>query len=489
MNPYSHNLPVDAESESVSLFFSCKQLKDADVFSKSDPFLKVYSVDTHNRKQNSKPKPQKLIKTTEVVKNNLNPDFETSLKVEYFFERNQQFRVEVVDCDDAVKKQGDFLGEAEFALGDVVGSKYNTRVFDIRRKGKKAGRLIVRAEQENELPKFEVSFDVVFRNAPSSGLFSSKKRFFEIRKQRVSRDARRHLVRNDLDFAQADRQDWQLVHRSSPSAGDEHRFSVSRVSSARLCDSDFNLPLQVVLLKFKSSGAHYEVASRKTTLGELAAAHKNVQMVNSPKMQGKPTPTLGVSGFSKREVVSFTDFLRGGLNLVQFMGIDFTLSNRPCTEVGSLHHFAPGSLNQYQRAILALGEILEKYNSSGVIPCYGFGAVLPNNQKSFDFPINLNFDAPYLNTYAQVFQCYQSVLGQIRFSGPTNFSPLLRAIIAYTESNLAVSPYNYTVFTILTDGAISDMEDTVAEIVRASRLPLSIIIVGRLWVMGFGYVV
>ena len=36
----------------------------------------------------------------------------------------------------------------------------------------------------------------------------------------------------------------------------------------------------------------------------------------------------------------------------------------------------------------------------------------------------------------------------------------------------------YYIFLILTDGMINDMEPTIDEIVRASSLPLSIIIVG-----------
>ena len=43
-----------------------------------------------------------------------------------------------------------------------------------------------------------------------------------------------------------------------------------------------------------------------------------------------------------------------------------------------------------------------------------------------------------------------------------------------------MSQYNqqYTILLILTDGAIHDMQETIDQIVRASGLPLSIIIVG-----------
>ena len=461
---------ASSPSEMVSLFFSCKKLKDKDTFSKSDPFLRVYRLEAGTRQ---------LLGETEVVKNNLNPDFETSFDVEYFFEKRQRFLAEVVDCDDAKTRKGDSLGTAEFTLGDVLGSQLNMKVVDVRLKKKPAGKLIVRVEQENDLEKFDLAFDVGFSNIPSTGLFSSKTRFFEIRKQRVSRNARSLLVRNDVGFESMQNKQYQLVFRSKQLQGDVLSFSLSGIKSAKLCDNDQNLPFQVVLMKYKKNGSHYALASKQLTLSQLTAGPVELAMDNAPKMQGKDAPRLAVRNLVRRESLEFTDYLKGGLSLTQFMGIDFTASNGFPHESGSLHRLSPGSLNQYQRAILSLGEILEKYNSSRIIPCYGFGAVLPGGQTSFDFPISLNFESPYLPNYGQVFECYKAVLAQIRFSGPTNFAPLLRAIIAFTQSSASVSVYNYTIFTIITDGAITDMDDTVAEIVRASSLPMSIIIIGR----------
>jgi hypothetical protein len=288
-------------------------------------------------------------------------------------------------------------------------------------------------------------------------------------------------VANDLEFSQVDQKEWQVVHRSQHMEGDDIIFQAKGLSSVKLCDNDFNLPLQIVLMKYKKNGSHYEIAMKETTLGEMAGINRKVKMKNSKKMENKQTPSFEVTNFNKKEIITFMDYLKGGLSLVQFMGIDFTLSNKPCTSTNSLHYMSPGNLNQYQRAILCLGEVLEKYNTSKTIPCYGFGAVLPNDQKSFNFPINLNFENPYLANYGQVYQCYQNILNQIRFSGPTNFAPLLKDIITYTESNMSLNQFSYTVFTILTDGAISDIENTILEIVRASRLPISIIIIGRIY--------
>ena len=139
-----------------------------------------------------------------------------------------------------------------------------------------------------------------------------------------------------------------------------------------------------------------------------------------------------------------------------------------------------GNLNQYQRAILSLGEILEKYNNNGIIPCYGFGAKIDGNRNTnFEFPLNLNFEAPFCKNYGEMFHSYQNIFSRISLSGPTNFAPLIRAIINYTIQNKTINELNYTVYIILTDGAITDINETIREVVNASGLPMSIIIVGK----------
>ena len=64
----------------VELFISCRKLKDLDVFSKSDPIVHMHSWNERNRN---------WVKTgeTELINNNLNPDFKKSFQVNYSFEK------------------------------------------------------------------------------------------------------------------------------------------------------------------------------------------------------------------------------------------------------------------------------------------------------------------------------------------------------------------------------------------------------------------
>lgn len=76
-------------------------------------------------------------------------------------------------------------------------------------------------------------------------------------------------------------------------------------------------------------------------------------------------------------------------------------------------------------------------------------------------------------------EAYKNAISKVNLYGPTHFSALLDLVNEMTE-NMNVTQYNqkYNILLIITDGVINDMQKTIDEIVRGSRLPLSIIIVG-----------
>ena len=54
----------------------------------------------------------------------------------------------------------------------------------------------------------------------------------------------------------------------------------------------------------------------------------------------------------------------------------------------------------------------------------------------------------------------------------------LKLIIALFSLSFCFTRQQYYVLLLLTDGVLTDMEDTKAAIIKASRLPMSVIIVG-----------
>lgn len=88
---------------------------------------------------------------------------------------------------------------------------------------------------------------------------------------------------------------------------------------------------------------------------------------------------MKIDEFKKDSYFEFIDYLRGGLNITPIVNIDFTASNKDPDDYTSLHYFRVDNLNLYQKSILSLGEILQKYNHNNAIPTYGFGAKIQNN--------------------------------------------------------------------------------------------------------------
>jgi len=129
----------DSLKMKVSLRLSCKNLKNLDTFSKSDPWIIVKLQDNNGHYQN--------VGKTETINNNLNPEFATTLTVDFFFEKHQKMAFKVLDGDGKEEdaSDDDIIGTVETTLGEIVGSgKYESK---ISHKGNdNRGTLIIQAE-------------------------------------------------------------------------------------------------------------------------------------------------------------------------------------------------------------------------------------------------------------------------------------------------------------------------------------------------------
>jgi hypothetical protein len=211
------------------------------------------------------------------------------------------------------------------------------------------------------------------------------------------------------------------------------------------------------------------------------------QMVDSKRLletvdkQKKPSGNIHIDDLKVIKSFGISDYIRLGLNLSLTVGVDFTGSNGIAKSSSSLHYMGGGrnNLNQYQRAIVEVGTIVMDYDRDRLVPAYGFGAKLPGtNNTNFCFPLNMSFSNPFVQSYEGVLQAYSEITPKLEFSGPTNFAPIINATAEAVQAGFAINKMTYSILLILTDGLISDFSDTSSAIVRCSRLPMSIIIIG-----------
>ena len=184
--------------------------------------------------------------------------------------------------------------------------------------------------------------------------------------------------------------------------------------------------------------------------------------------------------FINRKEYTFLDFIRGGMQINLTIGIDFTSSNKPPNDPNSLHNITSKNMNSYEKAIRACGDILAFYDYDQLFPVYGYGAKLANsNEANHCFPINGNPNDPNINTIDGILLAYRQILPHITLYGPTYFAPIIRELNNTVKQELSEGKtMNYNILMILTDGLINDMDDTIDELVEASFLPISVIIIG-----------
>jgi Ca2+-dependent lipid-binding protein len=78
-------------SSKVELSISCQKLRNLDTFSKSDPFVVLYTESTPGQWKESG--------RTEIIDDNLNPEFSKKFEMTYRFETQQKLKFEVYDSD------------------------------------------------------------------------------------------------------------------------------------------------------------------------------------------------------------------------------------------------------------------------------------------------------------------------------------------------------------------------------------------------------
>ncbi|XP_076617445.1 copine-3-like isoform X2 [Chaetodon auriga] len=446
----------------VCLSISCENLLDMDTFSKSDPLCVLL--------MNSSGPHWCEIGRTEKIKNCLNPKFSKTFVIDYYFEMVQKLRFELydIDSDNCSLQDADFLGELECTLGQIVSSRKLTRPLVMKDKtpaGK--GSITICAEERTD--SRVVEFEVAARKLDKKDFFGKSDPF--------------------LEFYKRTETGWQLAHRTEVVKNNLNPiWRPFRIPLQSLCGGDVEKPIKVDCHDYNSSGSHDLIGSFETTLAQIQQGSQTYaaefDCINSNKKQKKRRyKNSGVIIVKKCKIVkeyTFLDYIMGGCQINFTIAIDFTGSNGDPRTPQSLHYINPQGFNEYLAAIWAVGNVIQDYDSDKMFPAFGFGAQIPPTmQVCHEFPINFNPSNPFCAGIEGVVQAYQQCLPQVKLYGPTNFSPIINHVAHFGRQALQQKAASqYFVLLIITDGVITDMDETRNAIVNASRLPMSIIIVG-----------
>ncbi|KAL2085743.1 hypothetical protein ACEWY4_019063 [Coilia grayii] len=446
----------------VELTVSCENLLDKDVFSKSDPMC-VLLMNTSGSQWFE-------IGRTETVQNCLNPKFAKKFLLDYHFEVVQKVKFEIYDIDSptASLSNHDFLGEAECTLGQIVSSSKLTRPLVLKNKTP-AGKGTITVFAEEIKDNRVVNLEVEARKLDKKDFFGKSDPFLEFYRQTET--------------------GWQLAHRTEVVKRNLNpHWRPFRIPLQSLCGGDVEKPIKVDCHDYDNDGSHDLIGTFETTLAQLTEASRTrpaeFQCVNMKKKQKKRNyKNSGIVSVKLCEIVkefTFLDYIMGGCQLNFTVGVDFTGSNGDPRRPDSLHYISPNGVNEYLSAIWSVGMVIQDYDSDNLFPAFGFGAQIPPSwQVSHEFPLNFNPTNPYCKGIEGVVEAYRLCLPQVKLFGPTNFSPIINHVARFAHQAASQKTASeYFVLLIITDGVITDMDQTCAAIVNAARLPMSIIIVG-----------
>lgn len=447
-------------SSQVELSVSCRGLRDCDVLSKSDPMCVLFVKD---------PKSDIYYEfgRSEVIQDNLNPDFVKKFVMNYFFEESQKIKFEVYDVDSNSSRLDahDFIGRLEITLGEIVGSPNGVLTRPLKGPVPKNGDIIIRAEELSNCKEI-VTLQFKANKLDKKDFFGKSDPYLEF--QRSNEDGsftvvhRTEVVKNTLNPT------WQPF----------------TLSVQALCNGDHARTIKVVCNDWNRDGSVDLIGDFTTNISELSRGpgSSNQYSVINHKIKAKKKKYIDSGQVylmsCKIELQhTFLDYIQTGTQMNFIVAVDFTASNGNPSNPSSLHYLNPyGALNQYSAAIMAVGEIIQDYDSDKLFPALGFGARMSDNSVHHDFALNFNPSNPNCNGIKGVLDAYYYSLKNVQLYGPTNFSPVINRVAQIAAMNQDGT--NYYVLLIITDGVITDMEQTKHAIVQASRLPISIIIVG-----------
>lgn len=446
----------------------------------SDPFAVVTVL---GNSRNAKPE---VLGKTEVIKNTLDPNWTTTFEVDY--ELGEPKNVLVKIFDEVRKGDNKSMGSAQFCVGSILGAKGNTKAKKLSNHG---GTVFVRAQKAKDYGSLKLKMSGV-KLANTDGLFSKSDPYYQIMKKVEG-------LRGS---------EYDVVHRSGVIKNNLNpNWEEEMIDLRTLCDGDLNQILKLQVYDYESDGKNELIGGIETSVNSLINAKggggfdiiskkgkkKGTLKIHQAEVVGgdavsAPTPSapsappvakmanLNIAASAPKP--SFTDYIAGGCEMSLCVAIDFTGSNGDPRKPGTLHYMGEG-MNDYEKAISSIGNILANYDHDKKYPVYGFGAKY-NGVVQHCFQCGPNSEVEGIDGIIDAYK--QTFRSGLVMSGPTVFTEVLQTAAAFAISAQQKAAengmQNYTTLLILSDGAVSDLAATAQCLNSIKHAPLSVVIVG-----------
>merc|ERR1712038_618326 len=459
-----------------------------------------------------------ILGKTEVIKNTLLPDWTKTFFLDY--ELGTPVSILVKIFDEVRKGENKEMGSGVFEMGSILGAKGNTKAKEMKR----GGTLFIRAEKAVGKGSLRLKMSgVALTN--TEGFMKKSDPFYE-------------FTRKDVG---ARGTEWNVVHRSSHIKNTLNpKWKEENIELSVLCGGNVDLPLRLSIFDYESKGKHVPMGMIETSVNDLVKAKTTAGLkimnrgqetgtiavlvasvsgvealeekmasleVSSPTPAPQPAIAMPVPSAPMPEPSApaalapqpsavfapvpyippppspptFLDYVNGGCEMQLCVAIDFTGSNGDPRKPGTLHYLSPdgSTMNDYEKAISAIGSVLADYDTDKMFPVWGFGAKY-SGQVYHLFQCGPNAEVEGIQGVLDAY--HQTFRSGLVMSSPTVITEVLHTAAAFAKSAQqqadAVGKQKYSTLLIVTDGAVSDVRAIVQAIADISDAPMSVIIVG-----------
>jgi len=511
----------------LNIFFSCKNLKNKDTLSKSDPMIELYMNDT-------------FVGRTEKVKNNLNPTFNTPITVKYNFEKLQNLTIKIIDIDDDKKNTGDSLGSVTTTLGALVSQEPGT-VFTLPVKDGK-GTITMTFEEiipnvrktftsdyvasHNGLVTQEVKKGTIYKKVTDKFIINAKGIDLE-KKDLIGKSDpyyyiyrvvgqnkiliyKSETIKNNLNPVWNTKEIYtEYLDGNCFGQGQKYWIEVYDYDKYGSDDLIGEVELEDLFYEISPDGKEFRGTltdkSRKNKYkkrGEIVlnifhSVNTTEETVNYYKVVSNYQFAMNLKTYPNLEsTVSFLDAMKMGMKLHVTCAVDYTSSN------GTMHDIDSNSMNPYQTALSAVGQVLEPYDHDKRFAFLGYGGY-----KNDEFPPYFTVGETeeidggiqgILDTYARTRDMIKmgdmgtAKGGDMDWRANNgkyycdDFYQIINAVSDKAEMDMMTKfppgsrqlPSDYYIIFFVIDGDGFDMNGTIRALVRASSLPVSIVLIG-----------
>ena len=388
--------------------------------------------------------------------------FSKMIMINYSFHQEQI--IKVTAYQDLVT-----ISSVTFTIGSLMGSKSNSLLIPIKNKSNELiGEIGIDGNHTSKM-KVMTTFDIEFTftfpiNASQQDNNKKEYFFFYVISKCIKENEPKNLYKSN---------EFSITEKKNTF---KNTFHISS-DMLCLCDNSKNIKIEIFEINDIKEIQHTLTESIFSETIQLSQLESSKDWMT---FSLKPNPNIQITSqvkikYSQREMFSFLDYIKSGMQMNLITGIDFTTKNLPYDNPSSLHYLS-NTPNLYEKSISLFGDLISYYDDDHLVPLYGMGGKKEASQEiSHCFPLSPNIK---LNGVKSLINTYKESLKNVIQGDTLNLLEIINESLTNIKAEIDEGINKYYIILLLVSGQCNDIKEMKDILVKASEYPVSIFIVG-----------